>query len=397
MKRIALLVFSMAVAAIAVSCSKDETTSKDADLAGVNVAVGEKNGSYKKLFVLNEGNFQKNNATLDFFRFSDGNYVSDAFGSMNPAVVQGIGDTGNDLALHDGKLWIVMNGSSAVHIVDAWDETLIATVTVPDPRFIAFDGSHAYVSSYAGAVYGGDEVRGKVYRISLATNKVDAEVEVGCQPEGLAVSGKYLYVANSGGYNFVHENTLSVIDLDSFKVVSSIEVASNLHYLIADGKGSLWASSYGESTWSQDGSGNWISNMSEPMGLYKVTISSGTQGSVSQVKDVHVSCMSLSQDGFIYAVGNAKEMSGGQELCLYKVSTANNAVESAIFQGRPFEKVKNPYGMLVNPDNKDIYMADADYTGPGKVWCFHSANGLSGYEVKWSAVAGMLPAHMVLY
>ena len=71
MKRIALLVFSMAVAAIAVSCSKDETTSKDADLAGVNVAVGEKNGAFKKLFVLNEGGFQKNNSTLDFFRFSD--------------------------------------------------------------------------------------------------------------------------------------------------------------------------------------------------------------------------------------------------------------------------------------------------------------------------------------
>lgn len=155
MKKIALLVFSTLLASIVVSCTKDETTSKDAGLTGVNVAVGEKNGKFDKLFVLNEGNFQKNNSTLDFFRFSDGNYISDAFGQINPTIVQGLGDTGNDLALQDGKLWLVMNGSGVVHVVDAKDETYLSSVTVPDPRYIAFDGSHAYVSSYAGAVYDG--------------------------------------------------------------------------------------------------------------------------------------------------------------------------------------------------------------------------------------------------
>ena len=134
MNRFALLVFSVAALAVAAGCQKDETTSRDADLAGVNVAVGEKGGSFSKLFVLNEGNFQKNNSTLDFLRFSDGNYVSDAFGSMNPAVVQGLGDTGNDLALNDGKLWLVMNGSGYVHVLDAKDETLVASVAVPDPK-----------------------------------------------------------------------------------------------------------------------------------------------------------------------------------------------------------------------------------------------------------------------
>ena len=216
MNKCALLVFSMAVVAIAAGCSKDETTSRDADLAGVNVAVGEKNGPFKKLFVLNEGNFQKNNSTLDFFRFSDGNYVSDAFGSMNPAVVQGLGDTGNDLCLFAGRLWAAMNASGVIQVMDANDETLLASIPVPDPRYLAFSGLNVFVSSYAGAVYGGEETKGKVYRISLDTFKTDAEVEVGCQPEGLAVSAGTLFVANSGGYNYVHDNTVSVIDLKSF-------------------------------------------------------------------------------------------------------------------------------------------------------------------------------------
>lgn len=387
MKKHALLVFSVAVLALAAGCQKDETTSRDADLAGVNVAVGEKKGAFSKLFVLNEGNFQKNNSTLDFLRFSDGNYVSDAFGSMNPAVVQGLGDTGNDLVLNNGKLWLVMNGSGYVHVLDAKDETLIASVAVPDPRFIAFDNSHAYVSSYAGAIYGGEEKKGKVYRIDLNTYKVDGEVEVGCQPEGVTVSGGKLYVANSGGYNYVHENTVSVIDLSSFKVTATVSVASNLHFMASDGQETVYVSSYGESSWSQDSAGNWIQSMSEPMGLYKISGISSTQ-----VKDVHVSCMTTSADGYIYAIGNAGELTGGYSITLYKVAVKDGSVASKALSGTDASKVGNPYGILVNPSNGDIYIADADYTGPGKVWCF-----TKDLKEKWSAVAGMLPAHMALY
>lgn len=388
MKKFALLVFSTLLAAIAVSCSKDETTSRDANLAGVNVAVGEKDGKFDKLFVLNEGGYRKNNSTLDFFRFSDGNYISDAFGQMNPKVVQGLGDTGNDIALHDGKLWLVMNGSSTVHVLGAGNEALLASITVPDPRYIAFDESYAYVSSYAGAVYGGEETKGKVFRISLDTYKTDDSVEVGCQPEGLAVSGGKLYVANSGGYNYVHESTVSVIDLSTFKVSGQTETASNLHFLTASPNGDIWVSSYGESTWSQDASENWIQSMSEPMRLYRIS-----GGKVTAVKDVHVSCMTLCDDGFIYAIGNAEELAGGSSDTLYKVNVEDAAVTGTSLSGTDAAKVSNPYGILANPETGDIYIADAGtYTDPGKVWCF-----TKDLKLKWSATAGMIPAHMVLY
>ena len=386
MKKCALLVFSVAAMAIAVGCGKDETTSRDADLAGVNVAVGEKNGAFRKLFVLNEGNFQKNNSTLDFLRFSDGNYVSDAFGSMNPAVVQGLGDTGNDLVLHEGKLWVVMNASGAVHVLDAKDETLLKTIHIPDPRYIAFDKTYAYVSSYAGAVYGGEETVGRVYRIALSSYSVDGTIEVGCQPEGIAVVGDKLYVANSGGYNYVHEKTISVIDIATFKVTGSLEVASNLHFLKADPQGNLWISTYGESTWTQDAGGEWIQSMSEPMALYMWS------GSLYVVKDVHVSCMTLCDDGFVYAIGNAAEMSGGYDNTLYRIPMNGGTATSTSLSMTEAARVGNPYGILVNPKSGDIYIADADYTGPGKVWCF-----TKDLKFKWSAVGGMLPAHMALY
>lgn len=386
MKKIALLAFSIAAAAIAVSCTKDETTSRDADLAGVNVAVGEEKGTFSKLFVLNEGNFLKNNSTLDFLRFSDGNYVSDAFGSMNPTVPQGLGDTGNDLALRDGKLWLLMNGSSTVHILDAEDETLIASVAIPDPRYVAFDDTYAYVSSYAGAVFGGEAAKGKVFRINRKTYKTEGSVETGCQPEGVAVAGNKLYVANSGGYNTVHDDFVSVVDLDSFAVTESRTVASNLHFLTSSSNGDVWISSYGESTWTQDAEGGWIQSMSEPMGLYRLS-----GGVSSRVDGVHVSCMTLCGD-VIYAVGNDEELTGGYALSLYKVSTISGKVSKTAFSGTDAASVGNPYGILVNPENEDIYIADASYTGPGSVKCFDK-----NLKLKWSAVAGMIPGHMVLY
>ena len=68
------------------------------------------------------------------------------------------------------------------------------------------------------------------------------------------------------------------------------------------------------------------------------------------------------------------------------------SVTSKAISGTDAAKVGNPYGICVAPGTGDIYIADADYTGPGKVWCF-----TKDLKEKWSAVAGMLPAHMVLY
>ena len=74
------------------------------------------------------------------------------------------------------------------------------------------------------------------------------------------------------------------------------------------------------------------------------------------------------------------------------IPSSGSPVTAVSLSGTDASKVGNPYGILVNPRNGDIYIADADYTGPGKVWCF-----TKDLKLKWSAVAGMLPAHLALY
>ena len=149
----ALLLFTFGVLSV-VACRKTfvpGTPTKDASLKGEEVSVKEFPADVKKIFVLNEGQMGANNATLDFLRRSDGQYITGAFKKMNPSAAAGLGDVGNDIAIHDDNVWMVINNSGLVEVVSAADETELATIEIPTPRAIAFDDKYAYVTSWAGA------------------------------------------------------------------------------------------------------------------------------------------------------------------------------------------------------------------------------------------------------
>jgi DNA-binding beta-propeller fold protein YncE len=48
-----------------------------------------------------------------------------------------------------------------------------------------------------------------------------------------------------------------------------------------------------------------------------------------------------------------------------------------------------PYGVAVNPVNKDIFVTDAkDYVSSGTLYCFDKTG-----KKKWSVVTGDIPGH----
>lgn len=379
------IVLATLLSACGKNAEKEEIPSADDTLTGVQVTENEPSGAFSKLFVLNEGGYRSNNSSLDFLRFKDGNYISDAFGQMNPSETMGLGDTGNDMILEDGKLWIAMHASGMVHVISASDETLIATVSVPDPRNLATDGRYVYVSSYAGAVLGGTETRGKVFRISTDTYKVTGEVTVGCQPEGIGISGDRLYVANSGGFNAVKEHTVSVIDLGSFTLERIVNVVDNLKNIAVDENGKVWVSSYGNGEY--DAGWNYV--MTSPASLHVID---PADGQFKTIRDVHVSCMYMGR-GHLLAIGNELEMEGGTSMCLYKVETGgSHECTKIVLSGTDAADIGTFYAICENPGNGDIYISDAgDYTDAGRVHCFDR-----NLKRKWSATAGVIPSKMVL-
>lgn len=382
MKKIALLVFSAVLVAIA-SCTKENTP--DPQFAGIDVEVGEQSGSFNKLYILNEGAFP-GASTLDLLDFKNKKYCADIFAQANPDVVQGLGNTANDFIVVDNRMWVALNASNQVAVLHMPDAKLERIIDVESPRFIVAESGYVYVTSYGAAVYGGEEmVPGKVYRIDRKSYEVKT-VEVGYQPEGLAVLQGKLYVANSGGYNWVHDNRISVIDLASFKLEKHIEAPmTNLFQMVATDD-RIWVSSYGESTWTQDASGEWIQSVSAPQSLVSMT----PNGQFTEWEGVHANKMCLSGNTLV-CFGNDKEMEGGYDNCIYFVNTAGETFQKTRFTGSDLSRVGYPYAILVNPSNNDIYIADANFTGGSKLHCFNGS-----LRHKWTIGTGVGTGHLLL-
>lgn len=377
MKKAGLLLLSGAL--VFAACQKDPVPSKDATLDGKTVDVSAISTSAHKLFVLNEGGMGANNATLDFLRFEDGKYITGSFKKMNPDIPSGLGDVGNDIAIHGDEAWIVVNNSGIVEVISAQDETEIAAIQVPTPRNVAFDGNYAYVTSWAGAyidykTYESSNPQGQVYRINLNTKKVEGTVEVGLQPEGIAVSGGKLYVANSGGISsqiapdYAYDNTLSVIDTKTFTVEKTVEVQVNLKYVYAASDGSIYVTSLG--------------NYGDiPSALYQVS------GNTVKLVKEHVSVSSLCGDT-VYCVGTETEFDFKVKTHEYSACSVKSGSKTEL--SWTFD-VTAPYGLMVLDPNTYFISDAGNYFDPGTV-SFYS----KGSKI-WSVTAGVCPGHFALY
>ena len=399
MKKIALLIVSGLVLIGIAACSKDEgpsqpstdTVSGDENLAGETVTVGD----YKKIFVLNEGQMGANNATLDFLRFSDGKYVRNAYNQMNPEQPLGLGDVGNDIAVTGNEVWMIVNNSGLIEVADARDERHIATIEIPTPRNIVFDGKYAYVTSWNGAVavYGegytvdaaqSKNPKGVVYKIDVNTHKIVGNVEVGYQPEGLAAYDGNLYVANSGGISsqlapaYAYDYTISIVNLSTFKVTETVEVAPNLKGVFSDGKGTIYVTTLGN--YSNVHSGLYAFSAASPKSVSRVegTGTIGYNGSVAAVNGTK-----------IYVFGNDTEFDWSASKHDWYVWS----VEEGIVLDEKLDLTGlNPYAAF--SVGGQLFVSDAkDYVGPGTVSMFD----LTKNAKLWTVTAGVCPGHFAIW
>ncbi|MGN0232453.1 MAG: YncE family protein [Muribaculaceae bacterium] len=330
-------------------------------------------------YLLNEGNMGSNKCTLDYYDYSTGVYTRNIYGNANPSVPKELGDVGNDIDIYGSRLYAVVNCSNKVEVMDVATTRRIGQIDIPNCRYIKFYDGYAYVTSYAGPVEINPDYEqlGYVAKVDTAMLEVVDRCIVGFQPDELDIADGKIFVANSGGYMVPnYENTVSVIDIATFREVERIEVAINLHRVICDSRGQLWISSRGD-------------YYEEASKLYCYDIRKRRM--VAEL-DVPVSNMHLDGDS-LYIVSTG-----------WSYITMQNEVSYAIVDTRRLEKVcdnfitdgtdkdiKIPYGIAVNPITKDIYVTDArNYVNPGYLYCF----GSDGMQ-KWKVRTGDIPAHFV--
>ena len=102
-----------------------------------------------ELYALCEGLFNQNNSSLMRFSFGNQRMVRNYFNTINH---RGLGDTANDLAIYGGKIYVIVNVSSTVEVVDFRTGNSLKQIQIQaengssrEPRYIAFHKEKAYV------------------------------------------------------------------------------------------------------------------------------------------------------------------------------------------------------------------------------------------------------------
>lgn len=373
MKKQLLYRLSLAVmlSASLFSCRKDPQPAPEQ----VEILEPTPSGPVKGLYLLNEGNMNMNKASLDYLDLATGVYRRNIYNQANPEIVKGLGDVGNDIGVYGSKVYVVVNLSHKIEVLNAKTGKKLGQIPLVSARYITFYKGKAYASAYLGALGDPTAGNGVVIEIDTATLTEKRRVEVGRQPEELAVVRGKLFVANSGGYSATnYERTVSVIDLNSFQVTNKIDVAINLHRLKADKYGDLYVSSRGD-------------YFDIPSKLF--VIDTQTE-KVKKSFDIGVSEIVIDGDlAYYYSTEYSYETDKNKiTYGMIDVKTETPLSKSFITDGTN-EKITVPYGIAVNPVTKDVFVTDAkDYVSPGTLYCFTPA-GIKKLEV----TTGDIPAH----
>jgi hypothetical protein len=368
----------LTVGLLATACREDEAL-----LEPEVEQVAPPDSSPKKIigfYLLNEGNMGSNKATLDYFDYETGEYHRNIFAAANPDVPKEMGDVGNDLEIYGSKLYAVINCSNKVEVMDKYTARRLGQINIPNCRYIRFHGGYAYVTSYAGPVKLDPEYEqtGYVAKVDTASLHVVATCPVGFQPDELEIVGNKIYVANSGGYMVPnYESTVSVIDVATFTEVKRIEVAINLHRLRADRHGVLWASSRGD-------------YYETPSRLYWIDTKTDEYGGML---DVAATELYLDGDSLYLYSTEWSYISTDWSITFGIVDVKEKKLVTRNFLADGAErKISMPYGIMVHPYTKDIYLTDAaNYVNAGVVMCFDRYGKKS-----WEQRAGDIPAHFAL-
>ena len=336
-------------------------------LAACDPTPDPENNTTAQTFVLNEGNWGGNDAEISVLN-ADSGTISNNYFSINNG--RGLGDVAQDLARYGSHLYAVVSYSNTVEVVDPATGKSIKQISLPGktPRHIAFHNGKAYVSCYDKTIV----------RIDTASLSVEAECPLSTmQAEELCITDNRIFVCSAWQYaengSVEYDNKVSVVDLNSFKEISSITVGANPGKIRVLNTGNLIVNC----------DGNYTDDFG---GLYLVNIANLT----AQRKADALAQFDI-YNGDIYGYSTSYDANWNATYRFVKISTDNFA-QTPILQGaeHQFSSTYYPYGINIDPANGNIFLLAAAYGAQGDVIKYSP----SGTRL-WKAEAGFFPSKVI--
>lgn len=302
----------------------------------------EPEDSVSGYYILNNGKWANNNASLSFYNPETDKVETDRFKAVNN---RGLGDLAQDIIVYGDKMYIAVYGSGTIEVTDKKGKSVEQIKSTDSenplqPRYLTSHNGKIYVSLFDGYVA----------RIDTLSLEIEKTIKVGRNPEQLVVTNNKLYVANSGGISFPdYDNTVSVIDIPSFTEQKKIEMIVNPCDLAVNSKGDVYVISLGE-----------YGNPDLPNTLQRIN------ANTDKVEVIENATRMTILDDEIYAIYNQW---GAETIGFYIYDTIKKEVTSERFISEN-STIPNPYRISIDGSPGAIFISDSDYTNNGDVYMF---------------------------
>ncbi len=299
---------------------------------------------HRSVLLTNEGGFQQGNASISQYVPATEEITHDVFMTANNRPV---GDVLMPVSFVNGEMWLVVNNSGNIWVVDSTDLSIKDEVTgLGSPRFaVSSSDESVYVSNLFG----------DILDVVDATDKnVTGSIDLNGWSERMVLVNNEMWVANKS------TEYLYQIDVNTEAVSDSIKVRKNGGTIIPVGTGNH-VFLLCEAEW----------DLSTKPCIYRIDL--GTK----EIIDSLEFAVGQSVTHLVYDIRNDQLLFANSGL--HRIDATNLAASTGAINDLTDVVV---YAIAVDPVNGDVYVSDAgDFTGRSMIHRLSSnGNELSSFE-----------------
>ncbi|MBI1223477.1 MAG: hypothetical protein GC180_12810 [Bacteroidetes bacterium] len=201
---------------------------KEPDTKTITTPIGS-----QTLLVLNEGNFQWGNASVTRYMMHDQSYDDqDLFSQANG---RPLGDVLQSAMLIDGQIWLVVNNSGRIEVVDKSSFKLVHSLTdFNSPRYLCpIDSGLLLVS---------DLYDDSISVLHQSDGSLQQKIALKGWTEQMLRLGDDVWVSNPNSYKIYQ------LDEDSLYLKDSIDIGFGSFALSSDSQNRIWIATKGDKT-----------------------------------------------------------------------------------------------------------------------------------------------------
>ena len=303
------------------------------------------------VFIINEGNFLANNASISFYDPLLDSVYNQVFYHVNQSP---LGDVANSMTLWNGKAYVPVNNSGRIYIMDPASMKYLGKITgLTSPRYIeVISHDKAYVTDLVDSRI--NMVHPTAFELqdsSSITGQIDLTPYTS---EQILLSGTKAFVAC-----WSYGDKVLVIDTDTDSLIDSVQVGKQPNSMVVDKNGDIWVlcdGGYPGSPYGQEHASLWNIDTESNTGTREMEFENIMDSPI----DIAIN---TSGDTLFYLNG---------DVCFTLIE---NVQENILIPGEG----KQFYGLAVDPNDNSIYVADAvDYQQNGWVYRYTAQGVLLG-------------------